>query len=374
MTQYKSYHYAKGSNNTHYHYYADSFSRYGNIDPPPSPHRAHRSWNRTPQRAADALSLSSDEGLTPPNPDRAQRRWTRRLERAANALSLSSDDWLSATPSDAAERLNINLEERMPRVYQYRGSELANPASTLRHASIPAGVRLRDGGRDEEPPWWFARAGSRATRRFGADWAAWEADRSMKEDLGFEEREATRARRTRMSKRRDSSPSSDAVSRSEVFELYKRLFNMYAAAQKEKKSKDEQVRTETVAAMLEQIRKAAMGQQCEDPTEAMSTPDWEDWIQWQKSEAQRRAAFKRMGKAPEWERSKTRQQADFEQWQKKIRERIQQKEFIRLRDKEKAFVKRSKTKRAPGLPSILKMEVGEESTARIARRMSVLAR
>lgn len=374
MTQFKTYlhHYERVSNNTHHHYYTDPPCRYSNIDPrqpsdpsppsdaPPDPDRARRRWIRTAQRAATALSLSSDDELTPPNSDRAQRSRNRRAQRAADARSLSSsDDGESATSSAAAELLPVNIEERAPRVYEYRGSELANPASTLRHGSIPANVRLRGGAEDEALPVWFLCAGSKAARRVSVAWAALEADKSMKEDLGFEERETMRGRRRSRSKRRDSSASAGA--RSEVVEHYlKMLAAAQAAAHKDKKSREEQVRADSMAAMFEQTEEyrkaleAALAQQSEARTEAASTPDLDDWLQWQKLEAMRRAAFKRMGKAPDWERSLNRQYADFEQWQKKMREKSQQKEYIRLRGKEKALVRRSNTKRPTGLPSLLK--------------------
>lgn len=108
---------------------------------------------------------------------------------------------------------------------------------------------------------------------------------------------------------------------------------------------------------MEEYRKAPeaeMAQQPEDRTEAASMPDLESWAQSQKLEAMERAVFKRMGKAPDWERSLTRQYVDFEQWQKKKREKNQQKEYIRMRGKEKALVRRSNTKRTVGLPSLLK--------------------
>lgn len=379
MTQFKTYlhHYEKGSNNTYHHYYTDSPSRYSNVDPrqpsdprppndaPPDPDRARRRWIRTAQRAATALSLSSDDELTPPTPDRAQRSWNRRAQRAADARSLSSsDDGESAISSTAAELLPVNIEERAPRVYEYRGSELANSASTLRHESIPANVRLRGGAEDEALPVWFLCAGSKAARRVSVAWAALEADKSMKEDLGFEEREMRRGRRRsrskrRESKRRDSSASVGA--KSEVVEHYlKMLAAAQAAAHKDKKSREERVRADSMAAMFEQTEEyrkaleAALAQQSSGRTEAASMPDLDDWLRWQKLGAMRQAAFKRMGKAPDLERSLTRQYAEFEQWRKMMREKNQQKEYVRLRGKEKALVRRSNAKRAVGLPALLK--------------------
>ncbi|KAF3035310.1 hypothetical protein E8E12_004216 [Didymella heteroderae] len=175
---------------------------------------------------------------------------------------MSSDDGLSATSSDADELLNdnlVNLEERVPQVYEYRSSELVNPASTLRHASVPGGAAAQDA----------------KTRRDG---------------------------QTR------------SGSRAAIFEQkggYRRFL---------------------------ELQEASMGQQYEDKTEA------------------RTAIKSGLGKTWDWERSKTRQWAEFEEWQRKKKEKSQQIEFIRLRGKEKAFVRRSDIKRAAGLSSLFKTQ------------------
>ena len=383
MTRHKTYlhHCEKGSKNTRHHYYADGSYRHSNMDrqqptdpaspndPLPDTDRTQRRWDRIHQRAANALDLSSDEGLTPANLDRVQQRWLRREQRArpADALSMASsdddDDRLSATSFYVARHshLNVNLKEHTPRVsrlYAYRSSELANPASTLRHSYIPPGTRLRGGGWDEEPPHWFVYAGGKEMRRLSI------ADRSLKEDLGFEDREVTRGRQKRRSKRRDSSASSDAASPPPWLKWYKTTLESCAAAQKSKKSRDTQIEADAMAAMFEQMLEdrrvreyytTAMAQQCEDDSDSSSTHDL-TWLQWQNYDVQRRAACEREGKVPEWTRSETRQHADFEQWKKMMKEKKQKKEYFRLRGKEIAIVRRSNTKRVTTLPSLLKMQ------------------
>jgi hypothetical protein len=348
MTQYKTYlqHYGSGSYNTHNHYYADHASRHSNIDP------------------RDPTTPNPPNGPPPGHPSRAQRKYNRALRLPANALSMSSssDDGLSMTSTDVAELLNVNLEERVPRVYEHRGSELVNAASTLRHESIPIGVRLGNPAEGEVAPWWFACAGSKAVRRMSVGWAAYEADRSIKEDLGLEEREAGRGRRKSRAKRRESkvresSESSGATEGSEVLEQYKRAFEMVAAAQQDRTRMDERVRADSRAAMFEQMkefRKFCELQQCEDKSESTSVSDLEDWLQWQKSETFRRAAVKAsIGKTLDWERSKTREWAEFKEWQKRKVDKNRQKDYIRTRGKEKAFVRRSKAKQSVNLSSLL---------------------
>lgn len=324
-------------------------------------------------RAAAVLSLDSDDELRTRTPDRAQRRWRRKSKRAANAPSSSFDAGLSATSSDVAECVHVslvNIEERVPRIYNYHGSELANPASTLRHASILPDVQLRSAWRNEELPSWFACAGSKTTRMLGLGLAAWEADRSIKEDMGIEEGLATSGRRNRNKirerKRRDSSASSDCSAG--VFEPYEKLIGMFAAAQqpaqKDHKIRDKQTRIDSLADMLEQMeecrrayesREAARAQNRDGAPKATSTSESNNCFEWQKPEEQRQAAFERMGKASDWTRSITRQYAEFEHSQMKRREKNQHNGFIRLRGKSKAFVKRSNNKGAAFLPSLLKV-------------------
>ncbi|KAJ4405835.1 hypothetical protein N0V91_004944 [Didymella pomorum] len=343
-------------------------------DPPPDPNSAQQRWDRMRQRAKGPLDLGSDDGLTSAELDRAQRMYHGRAQRVADAdvrSMCSSDDersMLDATSNIAKHPyLDVNLEERVPRrVYAYCGSELANLASTIRHTYIPASARLRGGGRDEEPPFWFMCAPSRAVKRFSVDWAAYEADRSLKEDLGFEKRGRRKNRGNRRGgERGDSSASSDAISRSEVLEAYK-VFRMLVAAQKDK-SWGEQIEAHIMAAIFEQMKmyrrgpdfqKAAVARDHENKIDATSLSDLEEWywVQWQQYDAQRQAAFEREDKMPEWTRSDTRQEAAFEKWKKMLKEKNQKKEYFRLRGKEIATVRRSTTKRVTTLPSPLEMQ------------------
>ncbi|KAJ4384983.1 hypothetical protein N0V86_000588 [Didymella sp. IMI 355093] len=337
-----------GSYNTHHHYYADHTSRHSNIDP------------------RDLTTSDPPNGPPPGHTSHAQCKCNRALRFPGNALpmssSSSSDNGLSMTSTDIAELLNVNLEERVPRVYERRGSELVNAASTLRHESIPIGVRLDGAAEGEVVPWWFACAGSKAVRRMSVGWAAYEADRSIKEDLGFKDSERRRQRRKNRAKRRESkvresSECSGATEGSDVLEQCKRASEMATAARQDGTRMDEWVRADSRAAMFEQMeefRKFCELQQCEDKSESTSVSELEDWFQWQKSETFRRAAVKAsMGKTLDWERSKMREWADFKEWQKRRVDKNRQKDYIRTRGKEKAFIRRSKAKQSVNLSNLL---------------------
>ena len=332
MSPYKTYfhHFAPGSHSTHHHYFY-----YGRPRSPSPTHAAPRSGS--PYHPASQASPCEP-------PRRLHTCIPNDNDNDAHASPPSADQprLPSALPPSAV------LEERAPGRYACRGAELVNPVIALQDGSVRAGARGGGGGAEERGrearreawrearvPEWFVGAGLRPGRSGGVSREAWEADRSLRADLGV----CGDGVRVESGERRYNRPRGHSTPRGHSWARVESS-DSTSSTRRPPELWEEHLRAH-------ETHRAEVCSTRDEETGLHGRASMDGFVEWQRAEIRRRAGlgvgWSSMQDLLAWQGCESRMRAEFMAWrnmEKKVREK--EAEYIRLRGGEKAWVRRKK--------------------------------